>query len=84
VIDRVQVFVLGQDGNLHSKYYDNGWTWDPSDPGNPGVTLVSPPSSVQASGANSIGTFVIGSDGNRYEACYNGFGWAWASFGTGS
>jgi len=84
-LDRIQVFVVGSDGNLYDKYYNGTqWVWEAqgAPPGAAGTKAIESPGVVYQPPLDRIAVFVVGSDGNLYDKYYNGTQWVWEAQGA--
>jgi hypothetical protein len=79
--DSIEVFVIGDDGNLYDNYWDgSAWQWAPL--GAPAGHTVSSPNAVYHPTFQSMFVFVIGDDGHLYV--WNGVARAWEDKGVPS
>jgi hypothetical protein len=88
-INRVMVFLIGDDGQLYDKFW-NGQEWQWESQGaptgyNPTVTLVGSPAAVYQLVLGPVGepvldrvtAFVVGHDTRLYDKFWNGTAWQW-------
>lgn len=74
-------FVVGSDQHLHA-VRGAPWVWSDHGTPAPGVGLVGRPTTVVY--ANSLYTFVVGTDGQLYLRSWNGVAWSWIAAGAPS
>jgi hypothetical protein len=83
-LDRIVVFVTGNDGHLYDKYWDgSAWVWqDQGIP--PGTEFVSFPQSLGAvyqPTLDRIVVFVTAGDGHMWDKYWDGSAWVWEDQG---
>lgn len=71
--NEMTAFVVGADGNLYKRYYNNsiGYTWDTTLPGNPGEPIGSNPSALYDPSSDTVQVFVIDKDGNLHDTWFS-------------
>ena len=78
-LDRIVAFVVGANGRLYDKYYNNGWIWESQ--GLPsGAAALNAPAVVYQKSLDRIVVFVVGANGHLYDKYYNN-GWIWEDQG---
>ena len=80
-LDRISVFVAGNDGHLYDKYWNvSEWVWE--DQGTPVHGGVGMPSAVYQPTLDRISVFVIGeNNGHLYDKYWDGSKWVWEDQG---
>src|SRR6516165_6526606 len=69
-LNRLTTFVVGNNGHLYDKYYNNGWIWE--DQGTPpGALAIDSPGAVYQTPLDRIVAFVMGDNGHLYDKYYN-------------
>lgn len=88
-INRLMVFLIGDDGQLYDKFWDGAqWQWESQGVPtsyNPNVTLTGSPGVVYQLIAGAVGVplldrvtaFVVGHDSRLYDKFWNGAHWQW-------
>jgi hypothetical protein len=81
-IDRLVVFVAGNDGSLYDKFWSGTqWVWE--DQGTPpNVSWITSPSAVYQASVDRLVVFVAGNDGHLYDKFWDGTQWVWEDQGT--
>ena len=78
-IDRIQTFIVGNDGRLYDKFFNGQWLWENQGFPNSSTAAtqaINSPGAVYQSQQDREMAFVVGADGNLYDVYYSN-GWIW-------
>jgi hypothetical protein len=81
-LNRLTVFVIGEDGHLYDKYW-NGQQWVWEDQGlPPGATFLGNPTAIYEPASDRLLVFVTDKGRRLYDKYWNGQRWVWEDQGT--
>ena len=84
-LDRIIVFVVGDDSHLYDKYWDGSkWIWEPQGIPPETSSVGDPPSAVYQPTLDRIWVFVVADNGHLYDKYWNGREWVWEDQGMPS